>query len=113
MALVYELQVYKASYDLLKNIFELVKQFTKEYKYTIGEKLKNEALEMMINIYRANTRQQKKEILQKARENLEVLRLLVRLSKDLKIINVRHFVDINKQLEDISKQLSGWQKSSV
>ena len=54
MAQYSELPVYKASYDLLLAIFHFVKNFTKEFKYTLGEKLKNETLEMLINIYRAN-----------------------------------------------------------
>ena len=113
MALFYELPVYKSSYDLLMEIFELVKHFPREYKYTVGEKLKDEALEMIMNIYRANTRQQKKDTLQNAREHLEVVRLLMRLTKDMKQININRFVDVNKKIEDISKQLTGWQKSSL
>ena len=31
-----ELQVYKTTYDLLFAIFQFTKDFTKEYKYTIG-----------------------------------------------------------------------------
>lgn len=112
MALFYELPVYKSSYDLLMEIFELVKHFPREYKYTVGEKLKDEALEMIMNIYRANTRQQKKDTLQNAREHLEVVRLLMRLTKDMKQINVNRFVDVNKKIENISKQLTGWQKAS-
>jgi four helix bundle protein len=112
MALFYELPVYKASYDLLMEIFELVKHFPREYKYSVGEKLKDEALEMIMNIYRANTRQQKKDTLQNAREHLEVVRLLLRLTKDMKQININRFVDVNKKIENISKQLTGWQKSA-
>lgn len=112
MALFYELPVYKASYDLLMEIFELVKHFSREYKYTVGEKLKNETLEMIMNIYRSNTRQQKKDTLQKAREHLEVVRLLMRLTKDMKQININSFIDVSKKIEDISKQLTAWQKSS-
>jgi four helix bundle protein len=113
MTLVYELSVYKASYDLLVEIFDLVKHFSREYKYTVGEKLKDEALEMLMNIYRANTRKEKKETLQKAREHLEVVRLLMRLTKDLKQININRFVDVNKKIEEISKQLTGWQKATA
>ncbi len=40
-----ELPVYKASYDLLLEIFRFTKEFTKEYKYTIGESLKKETVE--------------------------------------------------------------------
>jgi hypothetical protein len=105
------LPVYKASYDLLVEIFLFVKSFNKEYKYTIGEKLKNETLEMIMNIYRANSRQRKFEVLQTARENVEVIRLLFRLVKDLKQINIKKFVSINEKIENVSKQLTGWQKA--
>lgn len=106
------LPVYKASYDLLVEIFQFVKSFNKEYKYTIGEKLKNETLDMIMNIYRANSRQSKFEVLQKARENVEVIRLLFRLVKDLKQISINKFVEINEKIENVSKQLAGWQKAS-
>jgi len=36
-----ELPVYKASYDLLLEIFKFTKSFAKDYKYTVGESLKN------------------------------------------------------------------------
>ena len=69
MSLHYDLPVYKASYDLLLEIFKFTKDFSKEYKYTIGEKLKNETIDLITNIYRANSVYQKKEIIQKARVN--------------------------------------------
>lgn len=58
MALFYELPVYKLGYDLLIAIYERTKLFTREYKYTLGEKLKNETLELLINIYKANKSKQ-------------------------------------------------------
>lgn len=110
MATYDNLPVYKASYNLLVEIFQFSKNFNKEYKYTVGEKLKNETLEMIMNIYRANSRKYKKYLLQTARENIEVIRLLLRLVKDLKQINLNKFVAINEKIENVSKQLTGWQK---
>lgn len=46
MALYCELPVYKATYDLLLGIFRFTKDFGKEYKYTVGESLKKETIEM-------------------------------------------------------------------
>jgi hypothetical protein len=77
----------------------------------VGEKLKSETLELILNIYRANIRTEKSQLLQNARENIEVLRLLFRLLKDLHQINIEKFADINVKIENISKQLAGWQKS--
>ena len=41
MALAENLPVYKASYDLLLSIFNLAWSFKKEFKYTIGESVKD------------------------------------------------------------------------
>ena len=111
MATYDQLPVYKASYDLFVRIFEFTKQFNKEYKYTLGEKLKNETLELITNIYRANSRKKKFAVLETARENTEVIRLLLRLTKDLKQINTEKFVEINELIENVSRQLTGWQRS--
>ena len=87
-----ELPVYKASYDLLLAIFRFTKNFSKEYKYTVGESLKKETLELITLIYRANSKQEKWETLQTAREKIEVIRLFIRLMKNLKQINLEKVV---------------------
>jgi len=111
MALYDELPVFKASYDLLLEIFRFTANFTREYKFTIGEKLKNETLALIVLVYKANSSKTKTEIIQEAREQIELIRLLIRLLKDLKQISLNSFVIINKQVENVSKQLTGWQKS--
>ncbi|HOJ24398.1 MAG TPA: four helix bundle protein [Bacteroidales bacterium] len=110
MALVYDLQVYKCSYDLIIKIYNIVKNYNREYKYTIGEQLKNETLHLIMDIYRANVSNQKDKHIQNAREELEIVKLLLRLSKDLKLINIKNYSDISLLIENISKQLTGWQK---
>ena len=111
MVLHSELPVYKVSYNLLLNLFQLCRNFGKDFKYTIGDKLKNEVVEMMVCIYRANKRKEKAPLLEKAQEHIEVIRLLVRILKDLKEINLHAFVDLSAQIEDVSKQTAGWLKS--
>jgi len=63
-----DLPVYKATYDLLLEMFRFTKDFSKEYKYTVGESLKKETIELIMLIYRANSRTDKVETLQMARE---------------------------------------------
>ncbi len=111
MGLHYELPVYKASYDLLFEIFQFTKDFSKEYKYTIGESLKKETIELLTLIFRVNSRSDKQQVLQEARERIEVIRLFVRVMKDLHQISLKRFVHVNQKEEDVSKQLTGWQKS--
>jgi len=63
MALYYDLPVFKSTYDLLLTIFRFTKDFGKEYKYTVGECLKKETIELLKLIYRANLKRDKQEVL--------------------------------------------------
>ncbi len=107
------LPVYKTSYDLLVDLFRFVKDFSREYKFTLGESIKNEAIEMIRNIYRANSSADKGPLIRAARENAETIRLYLRLTKDLQQINLQKFVALNERIECASKQLSGWQRAST
>jgi len=111
MSLHYELPVYKVTYDMLIEIFKFTKNFSKEFKYTVGESLKKQTIDLMVLIFRANSRKDKRAVLQEARELIEVIRLLIRVMKDLKQINLQSFIQINEKVENVSKQLTSWQKA--
>jgi hypothetical protein len=110
MATYDHLPVYKTSYDLLTEIFRFSQNFKREYKFTIGESLKNETITMITNIYRANSTYEKQSPIEKAKENIEIIRLFFRLLKDLQQINLKKFIDINEKVESVSKQLTAWKK---
>jgi len=106
------LPIYKKTYDFLLETFQFSKSFTREYKYTIGQELKNETIRLILSIYRANSTINRRYILlEEARTTLETIRLLLRLTKDLKQITLKDFVSLNEKIESISKQLVAWQKS--
>lgn len=111
MAIYENLPVYKTSYDLIILVFQTIKLFPKEYKYSLWDKIKNETIDLISNIYKANLVKDKKEIIENARWNIEIVRLYIRISKDLKIINLSKFIDLNLLIESISKQLFAWWKS--
>jgi len=111
MATYDNLPVYKSSYDLLLLVFEVIKHFKKEYKYTLWDIIKREIINLISNIYKANRKKDKTKNIILSREKVELLRLYFRLWKDLKIISLKKFIDINVLLESISKQLTAWEKS--
>jgi len=112
MAQYNELPVYKAAYDMLLHVFNMVHNLSREYKYSLGEKLKNEATDLLTNIYRANRVRQKSTHIENARENLEIVRLYVRILKDTRQTGINKHIALNEKLENISKQLAGWHKAS-
>jgi len=105
------LPVFKKGYDLLIEIYTMTTGLSREYKYTLGEKLKNEALEVLIHIYKVNVSWEKERHIDACREHTETVRLLIRLLHDLKQISSKRMIGLNIIIENISKQLSGWKKS--
>ncbi|MCX6825535.1 MAG: four helix bundle protein [candidate division SR1 bacterium] len=113
MATYDNLPVYKVAYDLLQKLFLVVSDFKRDYKYTLGETIKKEVIDLIISIYPANSHKEKKVYLEQARGHIEVVRLLMRLCKDLREIDLKEFVLINQMIESISKQLTAWERVMV
>lgn len=110
MALYYNLPVYKASYKLMDKLFISSSNFSREYKYTVGQELKVEGYSLIKNIYQANKAVDKVVCIGEAREHLELIRLLVRLMQDFNQLSLKIFVEINQAIESVSKQLTSWEK---
>ena len=56
MATYDNLPVYKKTYDVLIQLFRITQNMERDYKFTIGENLKKEVIELIMNVYRANCR---------------------------------------------------------
>ncbi|MFV0420348.1 MAG: four helix bundle protein [Dysgonomonas sp.] len=113
MAVYENLPVYKQSYDLLIEIYEMSKNLPRDYRFTIGEELKKRVMELMVCIYHANgsTNEEKGTHLKRAREYVVEIKLYIRLLNDLKQISVKKFAGLTEKTESISKQLTAWAKS--
>lgn len=112
MADYYHLNVYKSSYKLLVEIYKGSKNFNKEYKYTLGEKIKERSFEVLLGIYRANKAKEKTLYIEKALDDVEYIRLSIRLLRDLNVLNESKFVALSKIVEDVAVQFEKWGKYS-
>ncbi len=54
MAIYETLPVYKEVYALILLIYEITKEFPREYKYTLGQDMKRDGMQLVRSIYRAN-----------------------------------------------------------
>ncbi len=106
-----QLPVYKACYDLLLEVFQSSQTMRREYRYTLGEELKKEMMRLMMCVYRANLTRDKEPHILKAREHIEVVKLMVRLLHDLRQMPVKNMAKITLNHDAISKQLAAWHKS--
>jgi hypothetical protein len=87
-----QLPVYKESYDLLLDLYIISKNMERDFKFTLGEKIKNEMTDLIVNVYLSNSRIDKTTLIESSREKIEVIRLLMRLYKDLKQIKTNEYI---------------------
>ncbi|NCU41918.1 MAG: four helix bundle protein [Candidatus Moranbacteria bacterium] len=103
------LPLYRDGYDFLLFSFRFTKKLEREYKYTVGEKIKKFSLDLLLEIVRANRSQEmrKKHILS-ALEYLETLQVLMRILRDVGQIGTDTSVGGAEKINTMQKQLSGW-----
>ncbi len=114
MALYYTLPVYKSTYDLVKSIYIAVQHFPKQYKYSLGTDLQQETRRLVVLIFQANTHKEDRvRYLEEFESYMEMLKLNIRLSHELKCVNMKTHARLSMMLENIGKQITGWKKHSA
>lgn len=112
MALHTNLPIYKVAYDLLDAITDLVKNMPRDFKQSIGGKLRDECVEIVTLIFRANVSQEKSAHLISLIERLQVCELLLRLSRDKRLISTGQYAKVIELTGNIGKQANGWRRSA-
>lgn len=112
MALYYDLPVYRDTYKLILKIFDVSKDFPKEYKYTLGQDMKRDALQLVRSLYRANKSTEKKELLERFLDEFELVKLEIRLCVDLKVVSFKKQAELTVLMDSIGKQVTGWRNAS-
>jgi four helix bundle protein len=114
MALFNELDIFKTAYDLTLHIFRFYEKMPRTYRYTIGERMSKDALELLLDIYKANSfKEERVSHLQDAQTYTEEVRLLLRISKDLQLLATSRFMVYSEMIESISKQLYRWKEATI
>ena len=108
-----QIPVIQKSYDLYKLTYEYTKKFPKSDKYSLGEKIKNLLLEILELLIEAETAKHdwKQPILEKTSRKLDLLKILLRLANDIKIMDDKKYLTAQDQVQEIGRMLGGWIKA--
>lgn len=109
--MLHDLKIFQKTYDFLFWIKPVVQKFSKAHKYSLGLQLETEVLYLLKYITRANmSRDNKKVLIQECLVRYETTKVLVRLSKDYKLITLKQYEYAAERLLEIGKMLGGWLK---
>ena len=99
-------------YDLILWYGKKIVYYPKKYKYNLGERITDLFLDIVEKIIEAKYGSKKYYFLRQTNINLEKLRIMVRLSKDLQCISIQEYEYMSKEINDIGKMVGGWEKYS-
>ena len=107
-------EIYKAGYELFDVVVEAIRQMRKDFKRTLGDKLRDECIEILTLIFDVNTSPGPKarvKYLKRIIRRVTKLELLLRLAKDKKLIAAAHHAKAIALTQSVGRQASGWKKS--
>jgi len=112
MALYYDLPVFQDVYRLVLLLFQYTTNFSREYKFTLGQDMKRDGIVLVRSIYRANKAKEKGSYLEQFLDDFELLKFEIRLSVDLHLITIKQQAELTLLLTSIGKQITGWRNAS-
>ena len=110
--MLWNLPIFEKTYELILWLYPTVNKFPKSQRFILGQHIENTVLEILKGIIEANQGRNKLPCLKQISVELDKLRILIRLSKDLKFISIRQYGFAAKKINEIGKMLGGWIKVS-
>jgi hypothetical protein len=112
MAQYKHLPIYKGTYDLLMRIMMATKDFPRDYKYTLGQKMRDEVLALILFIYRANSAEDRTAHITEIVERIQLVEIMLRMSHDLRVLPRGQYAGLVEMTDSLARQAQGWLKSS-
>ena len=103
--------VVQKAYDWTLWIVPKVEKFPKSYRFSIGQSLVTSSLELLMNLVDATYARNAGSLAAAVRE-VNRIRYLVRLAKDLRVMNLAGHEFAAKAMDEVGRMAGGWLKST-
>lgn len=98
-------------YDFVLWLLPKVENFPRAYRFTVGERLTAQGLDLMTTLVEAAYSREKDALLQQANRRINSTRYLLRLAKDLKLMSIDSYGFSAEKLDEIGRMVGGWRKA--
>lgn len=108
-----DIPIFKKTYDVYRLFYGYRADVSKQDRYTVWQRCENSILDVLEAILLASqsNRATKLPILESASVKLNLLRVLVRLTKDVKAIDNKKYLELETRVDEIGRMLGGWIRS--
>ena len=108
-----EIPLIQKIYDFYRELYLVTEKMPKKDKHSLGIKIDKTTLDLMELAIEAGSTSgsDKAPLLTEASTKLDVLKLLIRLTYDVKATDQKKYLKLEEQLQEIGKMIGGWIKS--
>lgn len=113
MAMHTDLDIHKSAEELLGVALHLVRNIPRDMKQLVGAKIRDECLEVLVMISRANMARDKRPPLNALLESIHIINQLLRTMVSMQFISVPQHAKVMKLTASVGKQANAWKRSTA
>ena len=101
----------EANYQFLLWLSPAIEKFPKTHKFTLGDRIQNQALDILEALIEATYTRERVHHLRRANLGIEKMRFLIRLAADLRVLDRKKYEFAARTLDDIGRSVGAWAKA--
>jgi len=107
-----KLLIFQKTYDFLLWLYPIINRIPKSHRLVLGRHLEELAISLLFLVIKANKArgQNRLPIQLQVSDELDCLRILIRLTKDLRFMSVKQYTTGAEKINEIGRMLSAWMK---
>ncbi|OBY57745.1 four helix bundle protein [Pseudomonas sp. AU12215] len=113
MALHTDLEIHRSAEELLGVVLKLVRHIPRDMKQLVGGKLRDEALQVMVLIGRANMDRNRRQHLDLLLESVWMINHLLRAMVNERFISIPQHAQAMKLTASIGRQANAWKRTAT
>ena len=109
-----DIPILKKTYELYKTLYGYRSTVNKQDRYSIWQRCDTIVLDILEGILVASQayKSEKLPVLERTSVKLNILRVFIRLMKEVRVIDNRKYVVLQGFVDEIGRMLGGWMKSA-
>ncbi len=99
------------TYDLTLWLLEKVEKFPRSHRMSVGDRIVQSSLDLLLALVEAAYASDRSVPLARASREVNALRYLLRLAKDLRLIAISSHEFASERLDEVGRMVGGWVRS--
>ena len=101
----------EAMYQLVRWLIPTVDRFPRRQKFLLGDRIQSTALAGLERLVEATFTRSRSRLLDRVNVDLDKLRLLLRLAKELGYLDARRYEHAARRIDEVGRLVGGWRRA--